>query len=214
MQTHFPSGTWYSAISSRNLADRITAATNGELVIETHAPGSIVSTGDKLIACSRGTLDAAFNLPGPIGWGKIPAAGHLNGNLATFSSTQEMEYFMFEMARWTLCREAYAERGVYVVGPIAGGGVTLFGKRPIRTLDDFGGYRIRNHRHLPRGVLEKAWRGTRYRGRRRNSNQALQTGVVDAAHWGSISGGMSMNFPGGDLLHFMQPDLVNPPHQS
>jgi len=206
MQTHFPSGTWYFNDIFQDLADRITTATNGELVIETHAPGSIVSTGDKLLACSRGTLDAAFTFPAY--WvGQIPAAGHLNGNLATFSSTQEMEYFMFEMGAMDIVRAAYAERGVYVVGPIAGGGVTLFGKRPIRTLADFRGYRIRTTGTAAR-VLEKLGAapvtvagGELY--------QALQTGVVDAAHWGSVSGGMSMNFQ-EVTSYIMQPDLVNP----
>ncbi|MCC5986344.1 MAG: TRAP transporter substrate-binding protein DctP [Pararhodobacter sp.] len=206
MQTHFPTGTWYFSDIFQDLADRITTATNGELVIETHAPGSIVGTGDKLIACSRGTLDAAFTFPAY--WvGQIPAAGHLNGNLATFSSTQEMEYYMYEMGALDIIREAYAERGVQVVGPIAGGGVTLFGKRPIRTLEDFRGYRIRTTGTAAR-VLERLGAapvsvagGELY--------QALQTGVVDAAHWGSISGGMSMNFQ--EVTSFiMQPDLVYP----
>lgn len=206
MQTHFPTGTWYYTDVFQDLADRITAATNGELVIETHAPGSIVGTGDKLIAAGRGTLDAAFTFPAY--WvGQIPAAGHLNGNLGTFSSTQEMEYFFFEMGALDIVREAYAERGVYLVGPIAGGGVTLFGKRPIRTLDDLRGYKIRTTGTAAR-VLEKLGAapvsvagGELY--------QALQTGVVDAAHWGSVSGGISMNFQ-EVTSYIMQPDLIYP----
>lgn len=206
MQTHFPTGTWYYADVFQDLADRITAGTNGELVIETHAPGSIVATGDKLIAAGRGTLDAAFTFPAY--WvGQIPAAGHLNGNLGTFSTTQESEYFFYEMGALDIVREAYAERGVHVVGPIAGGGVTLFGKRPIRTLQDFSGYKIRTTGTAAR-VLERLGAapvsvagGELY--------QALQTGVVDAAHWGSISGGMSMNFQ-EVTRYIMQPDLVYP----
>ncbi|MFC4667511.1 TRAP transporter substrate-binding protein DctP [Seohaeicola nanhaiensis] len=206
MQTHFPTGTWYYDAIFQDFARRVTTATNGELVIETHAPGSIVSTGDSLMAAAQGALDGAFTFPAY--WvGQIPAAGHLNGNLATFSNNTEMEYFMYEMGALDIIREAYAERGIHQVGPVAGGGVTLFGKRPIHTAADFQGYKIRTTGTAAR-VLEKMGAapvsvagGELY--------QALQTGIVDAAHWGSVSGGMSMNFQ-EVTKYIVQPDLVSP----
>lgn len=206
MQTHFPTGTWYYDAIFQDFARRVTTATNGELVIETHAPGSIVSTGDSLMAAAQGALDGAFTFPAY--WvGQIPAAGHLNGNLATFSNNTEMEYFMYEMGALDIIREAYAERGIHQVGPVAGGGVTLFGKRPVQTAADFKGYKIRTTGTAAR-VLEKMGAapvsvagGELY--------QALQTGIVDAAHWGSVSGGMSMNFQ-EVTKYIVQPDLVSP----
>lgn len=206
MQTHWPAGTWYYNTVFENLSERVREATNGELILETHGPGSIVGTTDKLIAAGRGTLDAALTFPAY--WvGQIPVSGHLNGNLATFGSLQEMEYFFYETEALDIIREAYAERGVYQVGPIAAGGVTLFGKRPIQTLADFSGYRIRTTGTAAR-VLERLGAapvtimgGELY--------QALQTGMVDAAHWGSVSGGISMSFQ-EVTSYIMQPDLVYP----
>lgn len=206
IQTHFPTGTWYYDAIFKDFADRVTTATNGELVIEPHAPGSIVSSGDKLMATAQGALDGAFTYPAY--WvGQIPAAGHLNGNLATFSNNTEMEYFMYVMGALDIVREAYAERGVHQVGPIGAGGVTLFGKRPITTAEDFNGYKIRTTGTAAR-VLEKMGAapvaiagGELY--------QALQTGIVDAAHWGSVSGGMSMNFQ-EVTDYIVQPDLISP----
>lgn len=206
MQTHFPTGTWYYDAIFKDFATRVTTATDGELVIEPHAPGSIVSSGDKLMAAAQGALDGAFTYPAY--WvGQIPAAGHLNGNLATFSNNTEMEYFMYVMGALDIIREAYAERGIHQVGPIGAGGVTLFGKRPVRTSEDFKGYKIRTTGTAAR-VLEKMGAapvsvagGELY--------QALQTGIVDAAHWGSVSGGMSMNFQ-EVTDYIVQPDLVCP----
>src|SRR5690554_2592893 len=56
MQTHWPAGSWYYEPLFQRYADRIKEATDGELIIETHQPGSIVSTGDVLRGVRRGTL--------------------------------------------------------------------------------------------------------------------------------------------------------------
>ncbi|MCC5857140.1 MAG: TRAP transporter substrate-binding protein DctP [Ectothiorhodospiraceae bacterium] len=206
MQTHWPQGTWYYRDIFEEFAKRVYTATDGELEIETHAPGSVVGTMDKLTAVRRGTLDAAFTFPAY--WiGQMPVAGHLNGNLGTFDSKVEMEYFMYEMGALDIIREAYAERGLHLCGPVASGGVTVFAKHPLRTLSDFRGYNIRTTGTAAR-VFEKLGAapvsisgGELY--------QALQTGVVDAAHWGSVSGGMSMNF-NEVTSYIMLPEFINP----
>ncbi len=204
MQTHWPRGTWYYEEIFQKMADEIKAATDGELEIETHQPGSVVSTGDTLRAVQRGTLDSAFTWPSY--WiGQIPVAGHLNGNLATWESHEEMHLFFYDMGALDIIREAYAARGVYQLGPYSSAGIALYSNRPVRTLEDFRGFNIRSTGTAAR-VFEKMGAapvsiggGELY--------QALQTGVVDATHWGGIAAGWGMNLQ-EVTDYIIRPDLV------
>lgn len=204
MQTHWPQGSWYYEPVFQRFADRIKEATNGELVIETHQPGSIVSTGDVLKGVRRGTLESAFLYPAY--WvGDIPAAGHLNGNLATWESHEEMHFFMYEMGALKIIRDAYAQRGIYQVGPVSYAGTAVYGNKRIEKAEDFQGFQIRSNGNAAR-VFEKMGAapvsisgGELY--------QALQTGIADGAHWGSVSAGWGMNLQEVNK-YIMQPDLL------
>lgn len=204
MQTHWPQGTWYYDAIFQKMADDIKAATDGELVIETHRPGSVVGTGDVLRAVQRGNLDSAFIWPSY--WiGQIPVAGHLNGNLGTWSSHEEMHFFMYDMGALDIIREAYAERGVYQLGPYSAAGLAVFSKKPIKTAADFRGFNIRSTGTAGRvfeklGAAPVAISGEEL-------YQALQTGVVDGVHWGGIAAGWGMSFQ-EVTSYILRPNLV------
>lgn len=204
MQTHWPEGVWYYDEIFREFAKRVTEGTDGELEIEIHPPGSVVSTGDTLRAVARGTLDSAFTWPSY--WiGQIPVAGHLNGNLATWDSHEEMHMFFYHMGALDIIREAYAERGVYQLGPYSSAGIAVWSNEPIRTLSDFEGFNIRSTGTAAR-VFEKMGAapvaidgGELY--------QALQTGVADGVHWGGVATGWGMNLQEVND-YILQPNLV------
>lgn len=205
MQTHWPTGNWYYEDVFVKFANRITEATGGELTIEPVQNDGIVPTGEVLNAVRRGLLESAFIYPSY--WmGRIPVAGHLNGNIGTFGSHEEMHMFMYEMGALDVIREAYAEQGVYQAGPISFAGLALYSNRPLRTAEDFNGWRVRSTGTAAM-VFEKMGAspvaipgGELY--------QALQTGVVEGAHWGSISTGWGMNFQ-EVTKYIVQPDLVS-----
>lgn len=205
LQTHLPAGsTFYSSVE--DFASRVREASAGELDVQAHGPGTVVPTTGTLTALRRGLLDAAYTFPGY--WlGQIPASAHMVCNLATFSSPTEMEVFMHEMGALEIIREAYAEHGVHVVGPIASGGVTLWGRKPIRTLEDLRGFKIRTngpnaHVFQKMGAAPVSiGAGELY--------QALQTGVVDGAHFGSVAGGVSMGLHEVNS-YIMTPDILVP----
>ncbi|MFV8833345.1 TRAP transporter substrate-binding protein [Aquisalimonas sp. APHAB1-3] len=205
MQTHWPTGTWYYEAVFQELANRVYEATDGELEIETHRPGSVVSTGDTLRAVRRGTLDSAFTWPSY--WiGEIPVAGHLNGNLATFESHEEMHFFFYEMGALDVIREAYANHGVYQVGPWSSGGIAIYAREPIQSVSDFEGFNIRSTGTAARvfqrmGAAPVAIDGGEL-------YQALQTGVADGVHWGGVAAGWGMNLQEVNS-YIMQPDLVS-----
>lgn len=191
MQTHWPQGTWYYDAIFKKMAEEIKAATEGELEIETHHPGSIVRTGDVLRAVQRGNLDSAFTWPAY--WiGQIPVAGHLNGSLGTWDSHEEMHFFMYDMGALEIIRGAYAERGVYQLGPYSAAGLAVFSKKPVKTVEDFKGFKIRST-GTPAKVFEKLGAApVSISGE--ELYQGLQTGVVDGVHWGGVAAGWGMSF--------------------
>jgi TRAP-type mannitol/chloroaromatic compound transport system substrate-binding protein len=204
MQTHWPAGNWYYDEVFVRFCNQITEATGGELTVEPLSPNAVVPTGEVLNAVRRGLLESAFIYPAY--WiGRIPAAGHLNGHIGTWQGHEEMDMYYFEMGAIDVIREAYAEQGVYQVGPVSYSGLTLWANRPLQTRADFAGWPVRSTGAAGL-VLEKMGAapvsipgGELY--------QALQTGVVDGAHWGATATAWGMNFQ-EVCTHIVEPDLV------
>ncbi|WP_026759049.1 substrate-binding domain-containing protein [Sediminimonas qiaohouensis] len=190
IQSHWTPGIEYYDTIYVEFARWITEATDGEIQVEALQANTVAPTNEVLGALRRGLLDAAFIFPGY--WiGRIPAAGHLNGNLATWDNHEEMQFFFYEMGALDVIREAYGQYGIYQAGPISFGGLAVYAKEPIETADDFKGFKIRST-GTPGRVFEKMGAtpvfvpgGELY--------QSLQTGVVDGAHWGCVSTGWGMN---------------------
>ena len=190
LQSHWTPGVEYFDTVYQEFGRWITEGTDGEIQIETLQANTVAPTNEVLGALRRGLLDAAFIFPGY--WiGRIPAAGHLNGNLATWDNHEEMQFFFYEMGALDIIREAYAKYGIYQAGPMSFAGIAVFSKKPIETAKDFAGFKVRST-GTPGRVFEKMGAtpvfipgGELYQG--------LQTGVVDGAHWGCVSTGWGMN---------------------
>jgi TRAP-type mannitol/chloroaromatic compound transport system substrate-binding protein len=204
MQTHWPTGNWYYESLFVKFCNMITEATGGELTVEPVAPGGVVPTGEVLNAVRRGLLESAFIYPAYL-IGRIPAASHLNGHIGTWQGHEEMDIFYFEMGAIDIIRDAYAAQGVYQVGPVSYSGLTLWANRPLRTMADFQGWPVRSTGAAGL-VLEKMGAapvsipgGELY--------QALQTGVVDGAHWGATAAAWGMNFQ-EVCDYIIEPDLI------
>ena len=191
MQTHWPTGVRYYKTVYEPFAERVKEASNGEINITPMPPGSIVPTGEVLTAIGRGVFQVA--LLWPAYWiGKLPVAGHLNGQLFTWDSFEEMWFFMKEMGALNIIREAYAEQGVQVVGPISAGPLALYSKKPLVKPDDFRGFKVRST-GIPAAVFQKIG-ATPVFFPGEELYQALQTGVCDGAHWGGVVAGWEMKF--------------------
>lgn len=190
MQSHWTPGIEYFDSIYAEFGRWITEATDGEIQIEALQANTVTPTNEILGALRRGLLDAAFIFPGY--WiGRIPAAGHLNGNLATWENHEEMQMFFYDMGALEIIRAAYGQFGIYQAGPISFAGLAVYSKKPIEKAEDFSGFKIRST-GTPGRVFEKMGAtpvfipgGELY--------QSLQTGVVDGAHWGCVSTGWGMN---------------------
>lgn len=204
MQTHWPTGNWYYEDVFVRYCNRITEATGGELTIEPVHPDGIVPTGEVLNAVRRGLLESAFIYPAY--WiGRLPVASHLNGHIGAWNSHENMDIFYYEMGALDVIREAYAEQGVHQVGPISYAGLTLWSNRPLRTTADFSGWAVRSTGATAL-VLQRMGAspvsipgGELY--------QAMQTGIVEGAHWGSTATAWGMNFQ-EVCRHIIEPDLL------
>jgi len=191
MQTHWPSGTGYYKPIYQGFAKRVEEATGGEVVIQTLPPGAIVPTKDVLEAVGRGIFEIALLWPSY--WiGKLPVAGHYNGQLYTWDSFEEMWFFMTEMGALDIIRQAYTEHGVFQLGPISAGPLCLWTKKPLVKPDDFKGFKVRST-GIPARVFEKMGATPVYFPGA-ELYQALQTGVCDGAHWGGIAAAWEMKF--------------------
>lgn len=191
MQTHWPTGVGYYKPVYEGFAERVKEATNGEVEIQALPPGSVVPTKDVLQAVGQGTLDLA--LIWPAYWiGQMPVAGHLNGQLFTWNNYEEMWLFMTQMGALDIIRDAYAEFGVYQVGPVSCGTLCLWSKKPLVTPEDFKGFKVRST-GIPAKVFEKIGATPVYFPGS-ELYQALQTGVCDGAHWGGVSAAWEMKF--------------------
>lgn len=189
MQTHWPTGTGYYKPVYEGFAKRVNEASNGEIKIVPMPPGSMVPTGEVLQAVGRGVFEIA--LLWPAYWiGKIPVAGHFNGQLFMWDSFEEMWFFMTEMGALDIIRQAYAEHGVHVVGPISCGPLALYSKRALVKPEDFKGFKVRST-GIPAAVFQKMG-ATPVFFPGEELYQSLQTGVCEGAHWGGVAAGWEM----------------------
>lgn len=191
MQTHWPTGVRYYQDVYVKFCDRVRAATDGELDITPLPPGAIVPTGSVFEAIGRGLFEAS--LIWPAYWiGKVPVAGHINGQLFSWERVGEMYAYFYDMGAIEVFREAYGEHGVYFVAPLPMSSLALYSRRPLRTLADWRGFKVRST-GIAAQVFEKAG-ATPVFFPGEEIYQALQTGVCDGAHWGGVSTAWDMKF--------------------
>lgn len=191
MQTHWPTGVGYYKDVYVKFCDRVRAATDGDVDITPLPPGAIVPTKDVFEALGRGLFEIA--LLWPAYWiGKVPVAGHINGQLFSWDSVAEMYAYFYDMGAIDIFREAYGEHGVRFVAPIPMNGLSLYSRKPITTLADFKGFKVRST-GIAAQVFQKAG-ATPVFFPGAEIYQALQTGVCDGAHWGTVSTAWDMKF--------------------
>ena len=103
-----------------------------------------------------------------------------------------MYAYFYDMGAIEVFREAYGEHGVRFVAPLPMTGLALYSRKPIRTLDDFKGFKVRST-GIAAQVFQKAG-ATPVFFPGAEIYQALQTGVCDGAHWGTVSTAWDMKF--------------------
>jgi TRAP-type mannitol/chloroaromatic compound transport system substrate-binding protein len=167
------------------LCSRIGKLTNGRLTIEPFSGGAVTGVFESLDAVSAGVLQGQSSWPGY--WtGKEPALSILSDLAFAYTDPSQMATWYYERDGLKLLREAYAKFNVHVVGVTWWGAESLVSKKPIKTIEDFKGLKIRSPQGLTADILTKVGAspvilpgGEVY--------SALDKGVIDAADWATVS---------------------------
>lgn len=204
IQCHWPIGVEYYKLYYEGYCNRVREATDGEVDITPYASGTIVPTKDTLEACGNGLMD--MNWCWPAYWqGKMPVFSLACGHTFVWENFSQMYWNTFMQETMPIYRAAYNEHNVHLISFIGIDGITVWSKKPLRTIDDFKGLKIRST-GTPADTLLKAGATPVYFPGS-ELYQALQTGVCDAAHWGATYTGYEMKF-NEVTKYIVQPDIA------
>jgi TRAP-type mannitol/chloroaromatic compound transport system substrate-binding protein len=166
-------------------AARVKELSGGRLVIDSLPGGSIVAASESLDALNAGVLDAQNGGPA-YNTGK-DAAFALIGDLAGgWESPQQAQDWMDKGGGRELVRELYRKYNAHFVRGIWYGRESLVSKKPLRSLADFKGLKMR----APTGMGQDIFRLLGAAPVNLPGSEvytALERGVVDAADWGTLS---------------------------
>ncbi|KAF0158091.1 MAG: extracellular solute-binding protein family 7 bacteria [Syntrophaceae bacterium] len=202
-QSHWPAG----SASFKPLKDffdqNVSKMTNGRLLITLHPAGSMVPSKDIFAVCRKGTIEGAT--AAPIYWMSIiPIAAVAANCPMTFRTAKEGLYFHFNLGFEQMLKDAHAKHNLLYytekIYPTA-----MIGKKPIRKVSDFKGYKIRSSGAIAEMLKDLGAAPTLIPGE--ELYLALQTGVIDGAHWGAASGALTMKLP-EVAKYYIQPDLA------
>ena len=166
-------------------AARVKELSGGRLIIDSLPGGSIVAASESLDAVNAGVLDAQNGGPA-YNTGK-DAAFALIGDLAGgWESPQQAQDWMDKGGGRELVRELYRKYNAHFVRGIWYGRESLVSKKPLRSLADFRGLKMR----APTGMGQDIFRLLGAAPVNLPGSEvytALERGVVDAADWGTLS---------------------------
>ncbi len=203
MQAHWPAASASFKPLKDFLENRLAKLTDGRLLITLHPAGALVPFREIFDACRKGTIEAA--VASPAYWMTVVPIAAVAANMPlTFRDASEGLYFHNTLGFEDMLKEAHAKHNLLYytekIFPTA-----MVGKKPIRRLDDFKGYKIRSSGMIADMLKDLGASPTLIPGE--ELYMALQTGVIDGAHWGAALGALSMKLC--EVAKFyVQPDLA------
>ena len=179
VQTSWPAGVGLEVFKS--WCNSIVEKTGGELAFEAYGADELVGGFQLFDALNNGTLDAMNSFT--LYWaGRVPSAVFLCSYPAAMRQASEWDAFFYGLGGLELAREAFAEHGMYYVGPIQHGPNIIHSTTPIRSFEDFRGRRIR----LPGGMVAELFQAAGAATTMLPGSQvyeALSSGAIDAADY-------------------------------
>lgn len=163
---------------------RVGQLTAGRLEITPMPVGAVVAYTETLDAIQNGILES-HQSGGPYFSGKEPALA-LTGDLTGGFETPYQYQMWFEYGGGLeLAREIYAKFNIHYVGPVLWGVESVPAKKPIRTIADFKGVKMR----APEGLSAEVWRRIGVGVVTLPGSEvytALERGVIEATDWGTL----------------------------
>jgi TRAP-type C4-dicarboxylate transport system substrate-binding protein len=168
-----------------NFVELVEKMSNGEMKLQLLPVAAIFPVNQGLEAIGSGVTEMAL-LTGGYFSGKMGPIATMESGLPGAEHTPLERYnFFYKWGFLKLVREAYAKYNVYYLGPHISTEWDIISKKPIRSMADFKGLKIRTF------GIEAEW----YKAMGASPvfmgggdiYTALATGVIDAARWGSPS---------------------------
>lgn len=117
-------------------------ASDGRLIVQPFSGGQLVPDDQMMQACATGTLDIAGGAGGY--WSNaIPLAATEGVLPFALRTITDVNTFYYQRGYLDLCREAYAEHGVYYLGPQMVDFAYLMAKKPVKTIEDLKTLKLR-----------------------------------------------------------------------
>ncbi len=117
-------------------------ASNGRLIIQPFSGSQLVPDDQMMQAVSTGTIDIAGGAGGY--WSEIIPLAATEGVLPfALRTINDVNTFYYQRGYLELAREAYAEHGVYYLGPQMVDFAYLMAKTPVKTIDDLKKLKLR-----------------------------------------------------------------------
>lgn len=189
MQTYASPGT--PGFKSQKLAlDQLKQATGGRLDIKLHGGGTLVGYRDMLEGIGKGNFEMGHNVDAFFA-GKDPGFAPIFSAISLWTDPREVRVWIESFGGRELMDKAYAKYNVKYLGSTLIGAEPIMSKKPIRSLDDFKGVKIRTPSGLTAMLFKKlgavpvSLRGSQI-------YSALDTNVIDAAEFVTLGENVGM----------------------
>ena len=152
--------------------------TGGRMTFTHYPAGGLVKAPEMLDALRDNTIQMVSSGYGGYWKAFMPEGGLECGLPMLIRSASEMYTLFFDLGWNDILMEAYAEHGAYYAGPHGYGFVPIWSSKPLRTLSDFEGLKIRAVGEMA-VMLDNMGAATVYLPHD-ESYMALQLGTIDA----------------------------------
>ncbi|WP_339799460.1 TRAP transporter substrate-binding protein DctP [uncultured Marinobacter sp.] len=188
VQSHWPGASSSYKDSLGRLKEQLEERSDGRIKLQLFEAGALFKADEIFNAVSRGILEMGTISPSYAS-NQMSLAGIASGLPFAFRNVWEAAYFHQVLGFEEMLREEAAEHGVYYATDKVYA-TEMVVKNPITSVEDFRKLKIRSSGALQRFLTEAGAAASFIPGGELYT--ALDSGIVDGAHWGAAQGAYSM----------------------
>ncbi len=187
---HFSTGDEFKRCTQDCFCPLVEKITHGEIKITPFPGGALVPVKEMINAACMGMIDMAYFVGGYCA-GLVPVAEIMGGLPYAFENLHDAQVFMWHRGYIQILREEFKKHNLYII-PVESYNIGLMSNKPINTLADLKGTKMRSHSTLATW-LSKAGASVVFIPAT-ELYTGLATGVVDGASWGDAGPMSEMKF--------------------